>query len=239
MNPMTTTRRAIVSRLARLLTVALAAGSLAGVARAEAQRYGVRLSADGVTLEIPYTLGTHRERVTAVDGYLILDARSLELAGGRLTVPVGAIRSDDRTRECHLREALGLDYARSRYPREHVCDPDDRLPASGADAIAFPQVTLEVLGGGPVAHLAAPGRGEPVEVEARSRWTIHGVTRPATLRLTVTPEPATARLRVSGRHALLLSDFGVEVKPAKVLFVSISVTDEVRIHLDALLEPAG
>jgi polyisoprenoid-binding protein YceI len=236
---MSTCGHADVSVLARFVAVALAAGTFAGVAGAEAQRYGVRLSADGITLEVPYTLGTHRERVTAVDGYLMLDPRSLELVRGRLTVPVNAIRSEDRTRECHLREALGLDYRRSRYPREHVCDPDDRLPTSGDDAIAFPHVTLELMAGGPIAGPAAPEHGGAVGVEARALWTIHGVTRPALLRLSVAREAAPdGRFRVSGRHDLRLSDFGVEVKSAKVLFVSISVKDEVVLRLDAVLEPA-
>jgi hypothetical protein len=42
---------------------------------------------------------------------------------------------------------------------------------------------------------------------------------------------------VRGRVPLHLSDFGVQVKPAKVLFVSITVGDQVTVAVDTLLEP--
>lgn len=228
------------SRRVRLLALACVGLLQAAAARAEPKKYGVRLAAESVTLRIPYTLGTHRERVTAVDGAVTLDPRTLELSGGRLVVPLSAIRSDDPTRECHLREALGLDYERSRYPREHVCDGADRLPAAGPEAIAFPAITLELTSGGPVPGGAAPDADGEVEVEARGTWSVHGVTRPAAVRLGVARDAATpGGLRVRGRHALRLYDFGVVVKPAKVLFVTISVADEVALELDLLLEPVN
>ena len=44
-------------------------------------------------------------------------------------------------------------------------------------------------------------------------------------------------LRVRGRVPIRLSDFGIRVKPAHVLFVTIAVEDEVSIDVNALLEP--
>jgi polyisoprenoid-binding protein YceI len=200
--------------------------------------YGVRLPRDGIVVEVPYTLGTHHEHVTAVDGAVRVDARALRLDGGRLVFPLAGFRSDDPKRGCHLREALGLDYARSRFPGEHVCDEGNRLPATGPDAVAFPSVVLELRKGEPVSGGAASGAGADVQVDAEGVLTVRGTSRPVKLKLAVSRSPSDPdMLRVRGRVPLRLADFGVQVKPARVLFVSIAVGDEVTVDLDVLLEP--
>ena len=218
--------------------------ALPSPARGEARPHRLVLSAGngstgpaGITLEVPYTLGVQRERVVAVDGELRLDPATLALEPGRLVVPLDAIVSDDATRRCHLREALGLDYARSRYPREHVCK-GDRLPPSGPDAIAFPEVVLELSRAGPLGDPAVLDRGGEVEVEAQGAFTIHGVTRPVRLRLAATRDAsAPGALRLRGRHVFRLADFGVVVKPVQILFVKISVGAEVTAVVDVRLVP--
>ena len=219
----------------RRVLAALALLSVAPVpAGAAPQAYGVRLPRDGLVVDVPYSLGTHHEHVTAVDGLLRIDPETLRLERGRLVIPLAGFRSDDPRRGCHLREALGLDYARSRYPREHVCDDQNRLPASGPDAVAFPDVVLELRHAEPVD--AAPGGSSEVEVDGT--LTVHGETRPERFRLAVSPDPsAPGVLRVRGRVPLRLADFGIVVKSAQVLFVSIAVKEEVTVALDALLEP--
>jgi polyisoprenoid-binding protein YceI len=220
------------------LTITLAALALlatlpAARARAAAEAYGVRLGRDGLVVEVPYSVGTHHEHVTAVDGTVRVDPETSRLERGRLVVPLSAFRSDDPERGCHLREALGLDYARSRYPRDHVCDDANHLPVAGPDAIAFPEVVVELTRGGPAT--GAPGAASEVEVEGT--LTVHGITHPLKLRLATSRDAGTGLLRVRGRVPLRLSDHGVKVKSAGVLFVSISVRDEVTIIVDALLEP--
>ena len=201
-------------------------------ARAAAAAYSVRLPREGLIVDVPYSMGTHHEHVTAVDGTLRIDPEALRVQRGRLVIPLAAFRSDDPQRGCHLREALGLDYARARYPRDHVCDAQNHLPATGPDAIAFPDIVLEVSKGGPVA--SATG-----EIEAEGLLTVHGASRPVRLHLAVSRDASLpGTLRVRGRIPLHLADFGVQVKPAKVLFVSITVHDEIAVAVDALLEPA-
>jgi polyisoprenoid-binding protein YceI len=231
----------MTARDARCALAALSAVAAVGwaawpvAAQAAAQPYAVRLPQGGLEIEVPYSLGTHHEHATAVDGTLRLDPETLRLERGRLVVPLASFRSDDAKRGCHLREALGLDYTRSRYPKDHVCDDRNALPASGPDAIAYPDIILELAGGGPVAR-AAPGAAGEVEVEGT--LTIHGVSRPVKLHLTVSRAASDpGLLRVRGRVPLRLSDYGVQVKSAGVLFVSISVKDEVTVVIDALVEP--
>jgi polyisoprenoid-binding protein YceI len=223
----------------------LLAMALPDPARGEARPHRVVLSAAagesagpaGIALAVPYTLGTHNERVVGAEGELRLDPATLALAGGRLVVPLSAIRSDDATLECHLREALGLDYARSRYPGDHVCE-NDRLPATGPDAVAFPEIVLDLSRGGPLGDPAVLDRGGEVPVEAEGTFAIHGVTRPVRLRLTASRDPSSpGALRIRGSHVFRLADFGVVVKPVKILFVKISVGDEVTAVVDARLVP--
>jgi hypothetical protein len=209
----------------------------------------VRHAPAGLVLEVPHTTGTAVLRVTAAEGELRLDSATLALSGGRLVFPLASIRADDATLECHLREALGLDYARSRYPRDHVCERD-RLPASGPDAIAFPEIVLDLARGGPVGGLAAgtatdaASSGRPLDrdgevpVEAQGSFTVHGVTRPARLLLAVSRDPASpGALRVRGRHPFRLADFGVVVKPVKILFVRLTVGEVVTAAVDVRLVP--
>jgi polyisoprenoid-binding protein YceI len=196
--------------------------------------YTVRLPQDGIVVDVPYSMGTHHEHVTATDGILRLDPAALTLERGRLVFPLSGFRSDDPQRGCHLREALGLDYTRSRFPREHVCDDQNHLPAAGPDSVAFPEVVLELASAEPVGAGSAGG----AEVEVTGTLTLHGRARPERFRLVVTPDPsAPGMLRVRGHIPVRLADFGIEVKPAKILFVSITVHDEVTVNLDALLEP--
>lgn len=224
--------------------VALLLAGLPAGARAEAGLYRVG-SAQGegdpspVALELPYSLGTHRLRVTRIQGAIRLDPSTLQVTEGTLRFPVEAIRSGDATLECHLQEALGIDYARSRFPADHVCD-DDRLPATGPDAVAFPEIVLTLVGSAPLGGTPPVEGGHASEVEAWGTLAIHGVTRPIRLRLTVSAGTEASRtVRVRGRHVLRLADFGVEVKPTKFLFVKISVGDEVTVLVDLPLVPSG
>jgi polyisoprenoid-binding protein YceI len=221
--------------LAALPALALLATVSPLTARAAPEAYGVRLPQGGLEIEVPYSLGTHHEHVTAVEGTLRVDPETLRLERGRLVMPLAGFRSDDAKRGCHLREALGIAYPHSRYPKDHACDDQNKLPASGPDAIAFPEIVLALTQGGP-AKAASPGAEGEVDVEGT--LTVHGVSRPVKLHLAVSRSPSDpGMLRVRGRIPLRLPDFGVKVKSAGALFVSITVKDEVTVLVDALLEP--
>src|SRR5215471_21288056 len=113
----------------------------------------------GTTVEIPYTFGTHQVAATQIEGQIELDSKSLDVRSGHLWVSISELKSDDPKRDCHMREALGLDYSRSRFPKEHVCDGQNRLPTSGNDAIVYPRIELRVTGSKALddPHLLAQG----------------------------------------------------------------------------------
>ncbi len=215
----------------------LLASLLALPAGAAPEAYSVRLPREGLVVEVPYSAGTHHERIAKVEGTVLVDPETFGLAGGRLVLLLADFRSDNAARRCHLWEALGLDYTRSRFPGRHVCDDRDRLPESGPDSIAFPDIVLQLSRGGPPADVSP---GADTEIGTEGTLTVHGVSRPLRLHLTAARDASSpGALRVRGRVPLRLADFSVQVKPAKVLFFSISVKDEVTVVIDALLVPVA
>ena len=193
----------------------------------------------GITVEIPYTFGTHEVAAKRVEGEVDLDPESVDVRGGHLWVSISELKSDDPKRDCHMREALGLDYSRSRFPKEHVCDDQNRLPASGSDAIGYPRIELRVTGSKALddPHLLA--QGKEVRVLVTGDWTIHGVTRPARLQLVASSDPKIPdALRVRGRQSFVLSDFGIEVKSANIVLTSVVVRGGATATFDLRLEPA-
>jgi len=195
--------------------------------------------APGVEVAVPYSFGTHHQAAAVVQGTVLLDRETLTVRSGQLRVPVAALRSDDAKRDCHLRESLGLDYATSRYPVEHVCNDRNELPGAGGDALVFRDLRLDVSGGRPLDEVGLLVQGKEVRIQVDGSWTVHGVTRPAQLRLAVTADPKDpSALRVRGTAALKLHDFGVVVKTVNVLFVVVSVEDVATLSVDLRLAPA-
>ncbi len=216
------------------------AALLSGVAAAEPRTYRVASPAEGSKAEaiVVYSLGSHTQTAGEIRGEVTLDPAALTSASGTVVVPIAAIRGDGGTRDCHMREALGLDYAAGgRFPGEHACDGQDRLPASGPESVAFPEIKIEPVAARPLDDLALLEAGKPVRVELEVRWTVHGVTR-AQRELARAVRDG-AGLRVRGRSTVVLADFGVVVKPTKVLFAEIKVGDAVTVNYDLKLVPVA
>ena len=211
---------------------------LPALTHAEPRTYRVAAPDEGSKAEavVVYSLGTHTQTAREIHGEVTLDPTTLAPATGEVVVPIAGLRGDGGTRDCHMREALGLDYAAGgRFPSEHVCDGQDRLPASGPESVAFPEIRLEVLGARPLDDLGLLEAGKPVRVELDVRWTLHGVTRPSRELVRVLRDGP--GLRVRGRATVVLADHGVVVKPTKVLFAEIKVGDAVTVTYDLRLVP--
>jgi len=199
-------------------------------------RFRVLPVAEGSKAEavVVYSLGTHTQVARQIEGEVTLDPATLDAVSGAVVVPLAGIHGDGGTRDCHMREALGLDYAAGgRFPREHVCDGEDRLPPSGPESVAFPEVRLELLGARPMDDPALLEAGKPVRVELEVRWVLHGVGHPAHEIARIVRDGA--GLHVRGRSTVVLADHGVVVKPTKVLFAEIKVGDAVTVTYDLKL----
>jgi len=187
----------------------------------------------GIEIAIGYTLGTHEGGASRVSGSAFVDFENAALSSAEFRVPIAAMTTGNEKRDCHMREALGLDYGLSGYPEAHVCDSSNRLPESGVNAIQFPEVVFELTGlkaadGTPLTRVDA---GSEAQVLAIGAWTIHGVRKEQFIALRVVRASGTAspELRVRGSFEILLKDFGVEVISWGGL---IKVRDRAKVTLD-------
>jgi hypothetical protein len=204
----------------------------------EPRTYRVAPAAEGSKAEaiVVYSLGNHTQTAQEIRGEVTLDPTTLSGGSGSVVVPIAGIHGDGSTRDCHMREALGIDYgAGGRFPKEHVCDRQNQLPASGPESVAFPDIRLEILGARPLDDLGLLDSGKPVRVELDARWTLHGVSKQQKELTRVVREGN--GLHARGRSTVVLADHGVVVKATKVLFAEIKVGDAVTVTYDLRLVP--
>jgi polyisoprenoid-binding protein YceI len=190
---------------------------------------GSSSSASSILFKIPYSLGTHDGVVKAASGTLQLEGKSFLTARGEFRVPIASIETGDRNRDCHLLEAMGLDYVASGYPEEHVCDSEDRLPAEGPNRVTHSEIQFRLKSVRAV-------EGSVDRIEAEGDWTMHGVTRTVKIPFQVTALEE-GGFRVRGEHRFSISEYGIEVKPAKILLLKITVDDVATVTFDLRLRP--
>jgi polyisoprenoid-binding protein YceI len=210
------------------------------VTHANATTYQIITQASGETgikFSIGYTAGTHHGQATTATGTVIASLNPLKIDSASINVPIANVATGDSKRDCHLREAFGLDYTKSKYPNDHVCDSDQNLPATGPDSVVFSDIRLDLESWTPANPNASMNltAANPIDIVARVKLTIHGVTKSGILiplQLTVA-DAAKGSIQVTGNFEALLSDYGVIVK--KVLFIG--VKDNATVNLDMTFEP--
>jgi hypothetical protein len=217
------------------VVVAAAVGLPLAAARAQSQAATYHLAASpdgapGLRVDLPYTFGTHQFEVRDVRGEVRVDWTGAPSVSGRLSVALTALRGGGETLTCHMQEAMGLDYAKSAFPGDHVCS-GGKLPASGKDAIAFPEIAFEIKS----ARLAAPAK-QKVRVSVTGRWTMHGISHDDTFDLDLTPMQGNAGhptlFRLEGARKIRLASYGIQVKRALV----ISAGEEATVKINLVLE---
>ena len=190
----------------------------------------------GIRFDVPYTAGTHHGFSKAVAGDIVINLDPIEARSVALKIPITSMTTGDTTRDCHMRESLGINYAGSRFPGEHVCDANHQLPSSGPDSVVYSNVELTILRIEGAATTLDVGKS--ATVTATVRMGIHGVTKDFTIPLkidsTASAAPGAApKLHVSSTYPVLLSDFGIVVKP----FLFIKVSNQMTVKIDLNLEP--
>ena len=185
---------------------------------------------------LPFTFGTHKGTASKVRGSVAIDPDELGRSRGEVTVPLDDLVTGNRTRDCHLHEAMGLDYTKSRYPKEHVCNGRGEIPTSGDDAETYPDIVFKLkkltTATGNKLNLA-----QKATVEADGEWTMHGQSHPAKIKFEYLPQKDKS-LRFRASTLLSLKDYGIIVKSAKVLFKEVTVEDAVTVDLDLLFVPS-
>lgn len=181
----------------------------------------------GIRFDLPYSAGIHHGFSSQLTGDVEVELNPIAVHAVNLEIPIASMTTGDTTRDCHMREALGIDYTHSQFPNKHVCDSNHQLPATGPDSVAFPNISLTLLS-------VDPGQlipGITTMVNAAARMSIHGVTRELTIPLQLLlASDGSQKIHVSSSFPVSLSEYGVQVKP--FLFISVSDQATVKIDLD-------
>jgi polyisoprenoid-binding protein YceI len=188
----------------------------------------------GVTFHVSYSLGTHDGTAETFTGNLDLKSTQPLVASGQFQVPIRSLKTGNAERDCHLLESLGLNYADTQYPGDHVCDDKNQLPETGKNAVVFPDITLKIISVAMDDPQAPFQLDHEAKLQINGEWTIHGVTR--SVKFPIKMSPVGKQLRLQGELPFSLKDYGITVKSAHALFVKISVSDTATAVFDVLLE---
>lgn len=191
---------------------------LAGSAAMAEPRWYELTSEPQVQFRVPYTMGTHEGRLTELSGRLLYDTKTDRLQEGHFRFKIADLKTGDRKKDCHLQEAMGINYNGSPYPDNHICDDKDQL---AKEAVTFPDVTFDIG----TAATGKPTSANEVEMEVSGRWKIHGQGKEITVPLQLTKSES--GLTVKSSFPLSLKDFGIIVKK----FLFIAVEDRVTVTL--------
>lgn len=187
---------------------------------------------------IPYSAGTHEGYAKVIQGAVITDENDNVLSA-RFQIPIQSMRTGNETRDCHMVEALGLNYELSIFPEEHICDSNgNELPASGPDSVQYPNITVDFQ------EMALPSEGlvigTPTRADVRMKFQMHGVERDQIVPVMITKsvgQDGRVGFRVISEFKQSLKNYGVIVRPVRVMGFSFGVKDTVTIQVDLSLVP--
>ena len=192
----------------------------------------------GIDFSIGYFAGTHHGMAKEVESSVVMTlGRSLDIRSAKLSVPIASMETGNATRDCHLREALGIDYSHSKFPAEHVCNSDNEVPASGPDSVAFPTIDLELESWTSANHQKDLNPGESIDLVLKMKVTIHGVAH-KNVQIpihAVYSETVRGAVHMTGSFPVVLLDYGIVVKPVLGSFGNVS--DKAKVSLDFTLLP--
>lgn len=212
---------------------------LANTAFSADQVYSATLRSDGSTgikFSIPYKAGIHKGSSSEVKGLVVTDEND-QLISAKFAVPIGSLTTNNASRDCHMRESLGIDYTNSNFPKKHVCDSDNVIPKDGPDSVVYPEILLSFN-----KFEVAPGTpfqvGKSNEAQVQATVEIHGVAQEMTIPLKVIksePQVGKSVLQITGKFSVLLADFGIIVKPFKLGPIEIGVGDKATVEVDLIV----
>ncbi len=214
-------------------------------------RYGLAdAKVSGVTFQIGYSAGVHDGTVSTILAGVTLDEKNQILAGDFI-VPIASMSTGNATRDCHMREALGIDYNNnnakgSKFPAEHVCDSNNQTPKVGPDAIVFDRIKFSFRTVKANSNSVLPAVmevGKVYKLAVQGQWTMHGIVQDISLPTSTEFVPVevkllnatTKEIQVSGKFELSLKKFNVIVKPFKFGPINITVADNAKITLNSKL----
>ncbi len=196
----------------------------------------------GVTFQIGYSAGVHDGTTSEMTANVTLSQKNAILKGD-FKIPISQISTGNSTRDCHMREALGINYTDSKFPTDHVCDSDNQLPQTGPDSIAYPEIRFKFTNvkkdsGTELPEVLEVGKAYKVAIQGQ--WIIHGQTVdlaanegtesiPVQVKLL---DAETQEIQVTGKFQISLKAFNIIVKPFKIAFIQSGVADNAKVTLN-------
>lgn len=177
------------------------------------------VKSSALAMKIPYSMGTHKAKSDKLSGSLLWDPEGKAILSGELTLLAENLEVKDQKLKCHLLESLTLDYEKSDFPADHVCE-DDKLPVTGKNSPAYPSISATLL--------APVKNGASAQIE----WKIHGKIHTELIPLEITHNEEQKILSVRAKWKLRRSDYGIIVKK----FLFIDADDEIPLELTIDLE---
>ncbi|MBX9765875.1 MAG: YceI family protein [Bdellovibrionales bacterium] len=199
----------------------------------------------GVAFQVAYTAGVHSGVAWAADAEVVLNDAG-QVVKANFKVPLSSMTTGNITRDCHMREALGINYSGSKFPAEHVCDSSNAMPQSGPDSVAFPEISFQF------SSVKTPPNDPPLNglevgkaynTLVSGTWSMHGVKKtfenaaaiPIQVKLV---DPTTREIRLTGQLGLSLKEFNVVVKPFTLGPFKVTVSDVTKVSLNLRLLPS-
>lgn len=187
-----------------------------------------------IAFELPYTAGIVKGTAKVLEGRLMLDAKNV-LQSGRLSVPLTAVLTGNETRDCHMREAMGIDYTNSAFPGQHVCNQQNQTPPTGPNSVVFPNIEFEftaltLIDGAPLPEVLEEGRVNAINLQGR--FTIHGKTNTAQMIGQLKETAGVLTLTVN--FPVKLADYGIVVKTT--LGTTMGAASNVKLNLNLAKE---
>ncbi len=187
----------------------------------------------GLNFSIGYSLGVHNGSAKTVIGSVKLQDNPLMISSAEFTIPVLSLSTFNEERDCHLLEALALDYTVSDFPASHACNHQNQLPGSGPNSIAYPNIKFSFTSLIDANSTNALAPNVPKDLLAAGTLEMHGIKKNVQIPLTLTLNSATPQtINVKGAFDILLSEYGAIVKK----FLFIKTKDTVTIGINFNLE---
>lgn len=185
-----------------------------------------------INFSVKYTLGKHEGLVNqfTISGRI---SNNDVINKVHLSIPIAEMSTQHGLRDCHMREALGMNYEFSVYPKKHLCNLVGKLSKKEQEQIVYPSVDVEILN---IQTSSEQGFviGTPVITDCLVKVTMHGVTKeyvmPVAVLKSLSSENSQVKYQVIVSTTLNTSDFGIIVKAVNFGPFEMKVDTEVKIQ---------
>lgn len=212
----------------------------------EVNRPGEKTDLKGISFEVGYNVaafeGKHHGVVKSANSKILINEKA-ELEYATFSAPVVDILldgGDNVLRDCHMHQALALNYGAKTncsYPEDDTCDDNGKLVSSGPDAAEFKNIEfsfVKFLNTEKDSGSVGFEIGKTYNRTALVKATIHGVTRMEKAEVIVMPlSPDSVRVKTQKPLEVSLEDYQIVVRKP---FPFMGVGSKVDISLNLLLQ---